>query len=116
MVAFSILIISDISSALIGRKFGKHPSFEGKSWEGTIAFWVSAWIVVIVIGLLLNAPWPYYLFGFAAAIVGGFAEAASRVLKLDDNLSIPISVALTMWGGAYISATYFQIQFLDLLK
>ena len=43
--AFSILIISDTSSALIGRRFGKH-HFLDKSLEGSIAFIVSACIVV----------------------------------------------------------------------
>jgi len=45
VTAFSILIISDISSALIGRKFGKRKFF-AKSLEGSTAFFISAVIVV----------------------------------------------------------------------
>lgn len=115
VVGFSILIISDISSALYGRKYGKHPSFTDKTWEGTFAFWVTAILVVLIIGLLLSSPWTYYLFGIIAAIIGGFAEASSTMLKMDDNLTIPISIALVMWGGAWISANYFGVPYLNLL-
>ncbi len=115
VVGFSILIISDISSALYGRKYGKHPSFTNKTWEGTYAFWVTAIAVVLIIGVLISAPWTFYLFGIIAAIIGGLAEASSTMLKMDDNLTIPISIALVMWGGAWISANYFGVPYLNLL-
>ncbi|MFC2130385.1 diacylglycerol/polyprenol kinase family protein [Bacteroidota bacterium] len=115
IVGFTILIVSDICAALIGRRYGRHPLFVNKSWEGTTAFWMSAFIVIIILGLILSAPWTFYLFGFIAAIIGGFAEAASTMLKVDDNLSIPISISFAMWGGALISDYYLNAPFLDLL-
>lgn len=115
VTGFSILIISDISSALIGRKFGKHPLFIRKSWEGTSAFWISAILVVIVIGNLLSAPWTFYFFGIIAAIIGGIAEAASTMLKMDDNLSIPLSIGLVLWAGEFLSVSYFHLSFINLL-
>jgi dolichol kinase len=115
VTGFTILIASDISSALIGKKYGKHPSFVNKTWEGTFAFWISAIIVVFILGLLLEAPWTYYVFGIIAAIVGGFAEATSAVMKMDDNLSVPVSIALVLWAGEIISTKYFMLSYIELL-
>jgi dolichol kinase len=95
ITAFSILIISDSSAALIGRKIGKR-KFLSKSFEGTLAFFVSACIVILftpkVSGFVEE-----YLIGFAAAFVGAIVENISFKL-VDDNLSIPLSVGFTMWG------------------
>ncbi len=97
ILAFSILIISDIASALFGRRYGK-TAFLDKSLEGTMAFWLSAFVVVLWIGLITSAPWQFYPLGIVASLIGGVAEAASIRLKLDDNFSIPMSVGISMWG------------------
>jgi dolichol kinase len=96
VTAFSILIVSDSSSAIFGRAYGKH-RFLDKSLEGTLAFIVSAWLVVLITP---KAGWVpiEYVIGAFAAIVGGVAEAASVSLHVDDNFSIPVSVGFTMWG------------------
>jgi dolichol kinase len=99
VTAFTILILSDISAALVGRKYGKHKLFN-KTWEGTAAFIVTAFFVVLAYGIIFSAPISYYIFGFAGAIVSGLIEAASKVLKLDDNLTIPISAGIIMWIGS----------------
>lgn len=115
VTGFSILIISDISAALIGRKFGKRRIFEGKSLEGTTAFIISAFIVIFIIGQLVSAPVVYYIFGCISSVVGGIAEASSRKMQIDDNLTIPISIGFLMWGGALISEACFHINFLSLM-
>ncbi|MFH1051404.1 MAG: dolichol kinase [bacterium] len=115
VTGFTILIISDISSALIGRRYGRHPLFVRKSWEGTCAFWITAILVILIIGTVLSAPWTYFFFGIIAAFVGGIAEAASTMLKMDDNLSIPVSIGLVMWGGEFLSVSYFHISYINLL-
>lgn len=112
ITAFTILIISDMMAALWGRKYGKHKLFD-KSWEGTLAFMISGFMVVSIYWITLSAPITYFVFGFLGAIVGGFIEAASVTLKMDDNLSIPISVGIIMWlGGNYaasIGLPYLQL-------
>jgi dolichol kinase len=113
--AFSILIISDILAALIGRKFGKHRLFT-KSWEGTSAFIISAFIVISIVGSVFQAPWTFYLFGFISAIIGGIIEAASEVIKFDDNLSIPLSVGLSLWAFEYLSVSIFHLSFINLVR
>lgn len=95
ITAFCILIISDSSAALVGRKFGRH-KFLAKSLEGTLAFFISASIVVIFTPKVEYTAAEYYI-GFIAAAVGAIVENVSFGFA-DDNLSIPISVSLTMWG------------------
>ena len=93
--AFSILIISDSSAALIGRKFGKR-KFLSKSLEGTLAFFISACIVILFTPKV-SGFFDEYLIGFIASFVGAIIENVSFKL-VDDNLSIPLSVGFTMWG------------------
>jgi dolichol kinase len=92
--AFAILIISDITSALVGRRFGRRRFFQ-KSFEGALAFFVSAVVVVFlapkVEGLALE-----YGIGIMAAGVGAVVEAAST--KIDDNITVPLSVGFVLWA------------------
>ena len=78
-------------AALIGRKFGKH-RFLSKSFEGTLAFFISASIVVFftpkIEGLFLE-----YLIGIIAAAVAAIVENISFGW-MDDNLTIPVSMGL----------------------
>lgn len=93
IISFSILIISDITAALIGRRFGKHPFF-AKSLEGSIGFFISAVAVIAVTPKIEYLPMEYFI-GFIAAIVGTIAEALP--LDIDDNLTIPLSVGTALW-------------------
>ena len=95
VTAFTILIISDSTAALIGRKFGK-TRFLRKSLAGTLSFFVSASIVVLFTPKVGNFPLEYFI-GFIAAFVGAIVENVSYGIA-DDNLTIPLSVGLTMWG------------------
>ncbi len=94
ITAFTILIISDTMAALIGRKFGKH-KFLSKSLEGTLAFFISASIVVFFTPKMENLP-AEYIIGLIAAAVGAIVENISFGFA-DDNLAIPISIGFTMW-------------------
>jgi dolichol kinase len=94
ITAFSILIISDTSAALIGRKYGRH-KFLAKSLEGSSAFFLSA-IVVVLAAPKVTGSFTEYLIGFAAALVATFGENLSYGWA-DDNFVIPLSAGLTMW-------------------
>jgi dolichol kinase len=95
ITAFTMLIICDIAAALIGRKFGKH-KFLAKSLEGTLAFFVFSIIVVLFTPKINWLPFEY-LIGIAGGAVGAIIENVSYGWA-DDNLTIPISIGLTMWG------------------
>jgi len=94
ITAFSILIIGDTMAALIGRKYGRH-KFMAKSFEGTLAFFVSSCIVV-----LFTPKIGYFseeiVIGIIVAFIGAITENIS-FRYVDDNLSIPIVVGFIMW-------------------
>jgi dolichol kinase len=94
ITAFAILIISDTAAALIGRRWGRHP-FRSKTVEGTTAFFITA-LLVVALAPKIEYQATEYLIGTLAALLGTFVEAVSGDL-IDDNLSIPISIALLMW-------------------
>lgn len=98
VTAFSILIISDSTSALIGRKFGRHKFFN-KSLEGSLAFFLSA-VVVILFTPKVEYIFSEYLIGFLAALVGTIIESIS--LEIDDNISVPVSIGLSLWLFYYL--------------
>ena len=100
ITAFSILIISDTASALLAGNSGKN-HFLDKSLEGTIAFILSAWIVVLL-APKVSGNIQEYVIGFAAAIIGGIFEAMSVRLRLDDNFSVPLSIGVFMWLAYYL--------------
>lgn len=95
ITAFTILIISDTSAALIGRKFGKI-KFLRKSLEGTLAFFISASIVIFFTPKIGNYG-TEYLIAFIAAFIGALVENISHGIA-DDNISIPFSIGFIMWG------------------
>lgn len=98
ITSFSILIISDITSALVGRRFGKH-KFIAKSLEGSTAFFISA-IIVVMVTPKINYLFMEYIIGIIAALVGTIAEALPA--DIDDNLSVPLSVGATLWLLYYL--------------
>ncbi len=95
VTAFAVLIISDSSAALIGRKFGKH-KFLSKSLEGTTAFFISGCIVVLAAPKITGNLWEYIV-GFVAVFIGAIVENISYGYA-DDNLTIPLSIGFVMWG------------------
>ncbi len=95
ITCFAILIVSDSMAALIGRRYGKH-KFLFKSLEGTLAFFLSATIVVLFTPKI-DYSFTEYIIGIIGAAVGAIAENISFGLA-DDNLSIPITTGLTMWA------------------
>jgi dolichol kinase len=92
--AFAILIISDITSALIGRRFGRHRFFQ-KSLEGSASFFVSAIIVVLLAPKVERLPMEYLL-GIIAAAAGAVTESLSTTI--DDNISVPLVIGFVLWA------------------
>lgn len=108
ITAFAVLIISDISSALIGRRFGRTKLFN-KSLQGTLAFFVSGIIVI-----LLTPKIDYYLLEY---IIAAFAVSIAALIEvspipLDDNISVPISIGAIMWVLYYLLLPSFNVYIL----
>lgn len=96
ITSFVILIISDLSAALIGRRFGSHNLFD-KSWEGTFAFFITASIIVYYFWIIDDLSDYFLYFGILASAITALTEAASKILKIDDNISVPTAFCTTMW-------------------
>lgn len=94
VTGFAVLIIGDIAAALIGRKFGQ-TQFLLKSLEGTIAFFIFS-IVVILFTPKIEGNITEFVIAVIAVGVGAVAENISTGWA-DDNLTIPVSIGITMW-------------------
>lgn len=113
ITAFTILIICDSAGALVGRRFGKH-SFFDKSREGSIAFMLSGFAVVLLTPKISSSPGEIAA-GMIAVIIASVVEAASTRLRLDDNFSIPLSAGAAMWGCYYALAWMQPIPYESIL-
>jgi len=93
LTAIAILIVSDTSAALVGRRFGRH-RFMSKSLEGASAFILSG-LVVVAFAPKVEYSAAEYMIGAIGVTLGAVVE--SSAIGLDDNLSIPLSVGGIMW-------------------
>jgi dolichol kinase len=110
--AFAILIVSDTAAALVGRKYGRHP-FLKKSMEGTLAFLISA-LIVIALAPKVEYRVTEYLIGAIAA--GGGAVIEALTIAIDDNLSIPIALGSIMWILYFVFLPSVNVFALDAMR
>lgn len=102
--ALAVMLIGDTAAALIGRRFGKHPAPNGKSWEGVTAFIIAGYAALAVTSYCANAAGYTYIAGIPAVILAAFAELFEKQLRLDDNFSIPLCIGVT------VAAAEFAVQ------
>jgi len=94
LVAMLITVFGDLSSALIGIKYGKHKLKSGKSWEGFAGGLV---MNLLVASIFL---WEFPLIVLAMALIASIVELLTY--KLDDNLTVPIASAFAGHTIAYM--------------
>jgi len=90
IVSLLVLIVSDTLAALVGSAIGRIPLFGVKTVEGSMAFLLSA---VLIVFLYPGIP---LLPGLAGAFLATLVE--SLPLGVDDNLLIPLVIGLTIQG------------------
>jgi dolichol kinase len=95
VTGFTILVISDAAAALIGRSFPSRPFFE-KSLNGAAAFFITGLIILITCGFIFHSRAWFYIFGLFSLFVVTMIESRPSLLKIDDNLTIPLGFAITM--------------------
>lgn len=110
ITAFAILIISDTTAALVGRRFGTK-KFNDKTLEGSSAFVFSAFIVILFTPKVAHAP-AEYLIACISAIIGALAEVFSFDI-IDDNFAIPVSIGAVLWLLYAIFLPEMNIHLLD---
>ncbi|HII66508.1 MULTISPECIES: diacylglycerol/polyprenol kinase family protein [Thermococcus] len=85
--AITVATLGDAIAAIIGKPFGKHRFKNGKSIEGSLAYFLTAFLILLV---LIDLP--HALIGALAGMLAEFYE-----LPPDDNLSNQLAVAITIY-------------------
>lgn len=83
--AMCVVLISDTLAALIGKFFGTFRFSNGKSFEGTLIFFISA---VLIGASFFPGVSPFII--YPAAFLGTLAEFFENKIGVDDNLSVPL--------------------------
>ena len=98
MAALAVLGVADPIAGLVGRRWGRRKLRAGRSLEGTLAFLVSGTLAAALALVLAGVHHPGAVLAFAAlaGLTGAVAELVST--RLDDNLTIPVTV------GAMVTA------------
>jgi uncharacterized protein (TIGR00297 family) len=109
--AWGILAVGDGAATLVGRRYGlrKWPWNRQKSVVGSMAFAIAGgaagaflcwWCRSAII------PPPYLWFSTAAPLAAATVAAAVETvpIRLNDNLSVPLSAAAVLWALSIVSA------------
>jgi uncharacterized protein (TIGR00297 family) len=108
--AWAIMAAGDGAATLIGRRAGgpRLPWNPAKTVAGTAAFVVAGGAAGVFLAWWCRPaviPPPYLWFAFAGPLAACLVAAAFETvpIKLDDNLSVPLSAALVMWPVSLIN-------------
>lgn len=97
LIGIYSLAFADPLSAIIGIKWGKHKISPTRSFEGSIAFFLSIFFVTLAI-----LTWYEGKLDIVTLLISVFMGLAGSLfdlipLKLDDNLTIPLFVSTALW-------------------
>ena len=99
-----VLSVSDVSAAIIGRRFGKKPSgflkqlfAEGKTFAGTLAFFFSAFAVITVTYYYYMQTNMIYAIGLAFLISMATSITEAKSSKGSDNFFVPAITLIIMY-------------------
>ena len=86
---YSILVFAngDGLATLIGVRGKLKIKYFGKTIEGFLAFLISACVILYH---------PYGMYGIIVAFIGACVEFVSKKIKIDDNLLLPVVVAIIL--------------------
>ena len=96
VIAMIIFVFCDMSSALIGKNFGRLKMCGKKTLEGFISFILIGELVLYFIMKYMNNVTEFdALFLCIALITSAVVELVSKSIHIDDNFSIPLSFCAT---------------------
>jgi uncharacterized protein (TIGR00297 family) len=108
--AWGILAVGDGAATLVGRRWGKvtWPWNRQKSVAGSTALVVAGGAAGILLCWWCRPtviPPPYLWFSLGAPILAAVAAAAAETvpIRLDDNVSVPITAGTTLWAMSLLS-------------
>ncbi len=93
IVIFSwvVLCLCDSAAAIVGTAIGNTEIIKGKTFEGSLTFFVLTFILGIVYHTIFLNSFTFY--GLLFASLGAtYAELYSKKYGLDDNFTIPLAV------------------------
>jgi dolichol kinase len=88
--------VGDATAALVGKRWGRHRTRWGKSWEGYFAG------IAANLSIGLAIPGIPALAAFIGAV--GAATVEFAPLPLDDNLRVTLGGGLLAWAGLWLTA------------
>jgi dolichol kinase len=83
--ALTVMLIADTAAALVGKSIGKFHFSNGKTFEGTLAFFISSVLVI-----LSFYPHITPLTVLITAVFATATEFFEKDIGIDDNLMIPL--------------------------
>ena len=83
--ALAVMLLADTAAALIGRRWGRHKTVNGKSWEGVGAFVVTGWLVLAAAVVAAGWPRPMWVAGVVGVAAAAVAEHFLNQIRVDDN-------------------------------
>ncbi|MFQ3306918.1 MAG: dolichol kinase [Candidatus Midichloriaceae bacterium] len=95
-LAILILVISDTSSAILGKIFGKHELIDHKTFEGSLAFLITSCLISYFVTIVYDQNYVFLCYAIITSVVATLIELFSKRLHIDDNLSIPLTVSILM--------------------
>lgn len=96
-----IACYSDVLASIFGSKFGKNKNAAGKTWIGTIAYGVSAFIFILFATAAVNFT-INIIFALILALFSALFErncTSKTNIFLDDNFIVPMAFAVIMELG-----------------
>jgi len=99
-IAVVVLAFADPAAGFVGRRIGRTRIRAGRSLEGTLAFVIAGVLAALAVLTAFHAlPLPsMLLLAGAGAAAGAVAEVIST--RLDDNFTIPVTVAIAASAAA----------------
>ena len=93
ITAWLVLIVADCFAAIVGMRFGS-PLFNGKSYMGAAAFFLSAMLTSIMSYFVVGFSTSFFII-IISCLLCTIVEFFSDQIKINDNLSIPLTYALS---------------------
>ena len=87
IASIAVLALADSISTLVGYYFGKHKLSinKKKTWEGSSAFFITAFFVLL-----------FFVDPFKALLTGLLVTLVEMMPKINDNISVPFSTAILL--------------------
>jgi dolichol kinase len=93
---------ADPIAAGFGMKFGGKKNYLGKTWAGTIAYFISSVTFILIVSYILNT-WIPLIFIFLLSAIAALVER--YILIFDDNFDAPIIFGFAMEGILFLMAS-----------